>query len=111
MRNQLMLGFAICLIFAKVGYGGSYLPPPNNPNKVVPVKPEVATPWLSFEGNLAIADAALRDVADLAYREKPSVQAMPKIVAALYEFYLKAGYDLIRLEYQRSAKGWVIYID
>src|SRR6185436_5660330 len=100
MRNQLMLGLAVCLACAQAGYGGSYLPPPNNPSKVVPVKPEVETPWLSFEGNLAIADAALRDVADLAYREKPSAQAMPKIVGALYEFYTKAGYDLIRIEYQ-----------
>jgi hypothetical protein len=118
--STLQMKKKVTIFFAIIGLGflginickaQTYKPIPVDPDKVVHIKTSPSQAPVSFEGNIAIANAALLEVAELSYGTKPAAADMPQIIKSLYSFYHKAGYDLVRLEYATTATGWVIYID
>lgn len=94
-----------------VAAGQTDLPSPNDPDKVVSIKQPVVKTGIDFEGNVVIADAALLETTGLAYGSKPTADEMITVIRALYAFYRRAGYDLVRLEYAATETGWAVYID
>lgn len=111
MQRLFFIALVVLQVVSATALAQTYQPRPNDPDKVVQIKPPTSKAGIDFEGNVVIANAALLEATGLAASSRPTAEEMITVIRALYAFYRRAGYDLVRLGYAATDNGWTVYID